>query len=71
MNAGVAQTALTNRDLKWESTSIGDFGIDITAFNGFNVTFDWYKEKGHTDIPREADMRILIARFEGSVYRCW
>ena len=34
LDAGVAQTALTNRNLKWESTSIGDFGVDITAFNG-------------------------------------
>ena len=41
----VAQTALVNRDLKWESTAIGDFGVDITAFNGFNVTFDWYRKK--------------------------
>ena len=59
LNAGVAQTALTNRDLKWESTSIGDFGIDITAFNGFNVTFDWYKKRTY-DILREAQSNSLL-----------
>ena len=59
LGAGVAQTALTNRDLKWESTAIGDFGIDITAFNGFNITFDWYKKRTY-DILREAQSNSLL-----------
>lgn len=59
LGAGVAQTALTNRDLKWESTAIGDFGIDITAFNGFNITFDWYKKRTY-DILREAQSSSLL-----------
>jgi len=59
LDAGVAQTALTNRNLKWESTSIGDFGVDITAFNGFNVTFDWYKKRTY-DILRQAQSNSLL-----------
>ncbi|MCD8136685.1 MAG: hypothetical protein LUH01_12390 [Parabacteroides gordonii] len=59
LGAGVAQTALTNRDLKWESTAIGDFGIDITAFNGFNITFDWYKKRTY-DILRKAQSNSLL-----------
>ena len=59
LGAGVAQTALTNRDLKWESTAIGDFGIDITLFNGFNITFDWYKKRTY-DILREAQSNSLL-----------
>ena len=59
LEAGVAQTALVNRDLKWESTAIGDFGVDITAFNGFNVTFDWYRKRTY-DILRRAQSNSLL-----------
>lgn len=59
LQSGVAQTKISNRDLKWESTSIGDFGVDITAFNGFNITFDWYKKRAY-DILREAQGNSLL-----------
>lgn len=59
LDAGVTQTALVNRNLKWESTSIGDFGVDITAFNGFNITFDWYKKRTY-DILRRAQSNSLL-----------
>lgn len=45
LSPGAAQTALSNADIKWEATSITDFGLDLTVFNGLNVTFDWYKKR--------------------------
>lgn len=59
LQSGVAQTAISNRDLKWESTSLGDFGVDITAFNGFNITFDWYRKRAY-DILRAAQGNSLL-----------
>lgn len=59
LTSGVAQTALSNRDLKWETTAIGDFGFDLTAFNGFNITFDWYKKRTY-DILRKAQANALL-----------
>lgn len=58
--SGVAQTAFSNVDLKWESTAIGDFGFDATLFNGLNITFDWYRKKT-TDILRRAQGNNLLA----------
>lgn len=56
LSSGVAQTAISNQNLKWETTAIGDFGADLTLFNGFNVTFDWYKKRTY-DILRKAQVR--------------
>ncbi|MBS1575171.1 MAG: TonB-dependent receptor [Bacteroidetes bacterium] len=50
LNSGAVITRLTTKDLKWEKTSILDFGLDIDIFNGlFGATIDWYK-KNTTDI---------------------
>lgn len=51
LSSGVAQINLSNADIKWESTTITDIGLDLTAFQGLNVTFDWYKKRT-TDILR-------------------
>lgn len=59
LSSGVAQTAISNRNLKWETTAIGDIGLDITAFNGFNITFDWYRKRAY-DILREAQGNALL-----------
>lgn len=59
LSSGVAQTAISNRNLKWETTAIGDIGVDITAFNGFNITFDWYRKRAY-DILREAQGNALL-----------
>jgi len=49
-SSGVLLTRLTTKDLKWEKTSILDFGLDIDLFKGlFGATIDWYK-KNTTDI---------------------
>ena len=60
LSSGVSQTAISNADLKWETTSIGDFGFDATLFNGLNITFDWYKKKTY-DILRRAQGNNLLA----------
>lgn len=60
LTSGVAQTAFSNVDLKWETTAIGDFGFDATLFNGLNITFDWYKKKTY-DILRRAQGNNLLA----------
>jgi TonB-linked SusC/RagA family outer membrane protein len=59
LTSGIAQTAFSNRDLKWETTSIADIGFDLTVFKGFNVTFDWYKKKT-SDILRQAQANSLL-----------
>lgn len=60
LTTGMAQTAFSNVNLKWETTSIGDFGFDATLFNGLNITFDWYKKKTY-DILRRAQGNDLLA----------
>lgn len=42
---GFSPNAIANPDLKWESTSQLDFGIDAVLFNRLNVTLDWYNKK--------------------------
>lgn len=59
LSSGVAQTAISNQNLKWETTAIGDFGVDMTLFYGFNVTFDWYKKRTY-DILRKAQGNSLL-----------
>ncbi|CAL1521263.1 TonB-dependent receptor [Chitinophaga sp. MM2321] len=42
---GVVLTRLTDKNLKWESTKVIDFGADIDIFKGlFGVTVDWFKK---------------------------
>lgn len=41
---GYQQTAYANRDIKWETTTITDVGVDLSVFKGLNITFDWYNK---------------------------
>ncbi len=59
LSTGVAQTTLSNKDLKWESTTVTDFGLDLLSFNHFSLTFDWYQKKT-TDILRTAQVTALV-----------
>ncbi len=59
ISAGAAQTAAVNSKLKWETTAIGDFGIDLQLFRGLNITFDWYKKRTY-DILRSAQVNALL-----------
>jgi TonB-linked SusC/RagA family outer membrane protein len=49
-------SGVANKDLKWETTSQLDFGLDMSFFKGrLNVTFDWYNK--HTyDLLQERNI---------------
>ena len=57
--SGVAQTAFSNRNLKWETTTITNIGVDLTLFKGLSITIDWY-EKNTIDILRRAQATYLL-----------
>lgn len=44
LTSGVAQNALSDPNIKWETTRIIDVGTDITVFNKLNFSFDWYNK---------------------------
>lgn len=39
---GFDQTTTGNPDLKWETTTLFNIGVDATIFNNFDVTLEWY-----------------------------
>lgn len=46
MTTGVWQNAYTNPDVKWESLSSVNIGLDFTLFSGsIDGSFDWYNRK--------------------------
>ncbi len=59
LSSGVAQTALSNANIKWETTSILDFGLDLTVFRGLSLTLDWYKKRT-TDILRGSQVTGIV-----------
>ena len=59
LSSGAAALALSNRNITWETTKITDIGVDITAFRGLDITFDWYK-KSTTDILRGSQLTGIV-----------
>ncbi len=59
LSSGVAQTDLSNSTIKWEATSVTDFGFDLTFFQKLNITFDWYKKRT-TDILRSSQVTNAV-----------
>ncbi|MEN8117711.1 MAG: TonB-dependent receptor [Bacteroidota bacterium] len=60
---GVAVTSLANADLKWETTTITDIGIDLNLFkNKIRIVADWF-DKTSTDIL----IRLPIPKTLGNV----
>ena len=59
LTPGIAQTSLANQNIKWESTSLLDFGLDLFMFDGLEVTFDWYKKRTE-DILRASQVTALV-----------
>lgn len=57
--SGYTQKAYVNKNLKWETTTVTDVGLDLTLANSLNITFDWYKKKT-TDILRRAQVTNLL-----------
>jgi TonB-linked SusC/RagA family outer membrane protein len=64
--SGLAQTVhytrLTDQNLRWESTKILDFGLDMDMSKGlFGFTFDWFKKDTYdilTTLPVPASLGI-------------
>lgn len=59
LSSGVAQTGLANRNIKWETTTAVDVGFDLTLFESFEVTFDWYKKRT-ADILRNSQVTDAV-----------
>lgn len=59
LTQGVAQTSYVNRDMKWETTTMTDIGVDMTLWDRLSVVFDWYFKKT-TDILRGAQVSSFI-----------
>ncbi|MDR8393798.1 TonB-dependent receptor [Aliifodinibius sp. S!AR15-10] len=59
LSPGVAQTSLSNRNLKWESTTVLDIGMDLTLFESLDITFDWYSKRTE-DILRSSQVTDLV-----------
>ena len=53
---GVVKTKIANEDIKWETTTITDIGLDASFLQSrINVTFDWY-DKTTSDILLQLPM---------------
>jgi TonB-linked SusC/RagA family outer membrane protein len=59
LTTGVAQQALNNPIIKWETTTMTDIGLDVTLFKNFNLTADWYN-KTTSDILRQAQVTAVV-----------
>lgn len=59
LSSGAAQTALSNQNITWETTTITDIGLDMTVFSGLSLTFDWYR-KTTSDILRGSQVTGLV-----------
>lgn len=59
LSSGYAQVKYANRNITWETTTVTDVGVDLTLFDGLNLTFDWYKKKT-TDILRDAQVTGVL-----------
>jgi len=55
-NVGMKYSQIANENIKWETTTIVDFGIDASFWQGkINVVFDWY-DKTTSDILLQLPM---------------
>ncbi|WP_337942153.1 TonB-dependent receptor [Parabacteroides sp.] len=59
LQQGVAQKALNNKNIKWETTTTTNIGIDATVFNRLSLTFEVYK-KLTENILRKAQVNSLV-----------
>lgn len=59
LSTGVAQSALNNPIIQWETTTMTDVGLDLTLFRNFNLTADWYKKRT-SDILRQSQVTAIV-----------
>ncbi len=55
----VTLNTMSNADIKWETTTMADVGIDLGLFNHINITADWY-QKYTNDILMKLDVPSAI-----------
>lgn len=56
---GMKKTQIANEDIKWETTTITDFGFDASFWQSrINITFDWY-DKTTSDILLQLPMSSI------------
>lgn len=55
----VSLDTLANSDITWETTTVFDVGLDLTFWNKFNITADWYR-KNTKDILMTLDIPLGI-----------
>ena len=57
LSSGAAVTRLVTKDLKWEKTSMLDFGLDIDILKGlFGATVDWYNRHTTDILSQRSDL---------------
>jgi len=59
LTTGVAQTALNDQNITWETTTMTDIGADIELFKHFDVTFDWYN-RVTSNILRQSQITAVV-----------
>ncbi len=59
LSQGVAQTALNNPNIKWETTTSSNIGLDLSFFNKLALTVEVYR-KYTDDILRTAQVNSLV-----------
>jgi TonB-linked SusC/RagA family outer membrane protein len=59
LSSGVAQTALNNPVIQWETVTMTDVGLDMTLFRNFNLTADWYKKRT-SNILRQSQVTAIV-----------
>jgi TonB-linked SusC/RagA family outer membrane protein len=59
LTTGVAQTALNNLAIQWETTTMTDIGLDVTFLKNFNLTADWYN-RTTSNILRQSQVTAVV-----------
>lgn len=56
---GAALTEMANPEIKWETTTVSDIGLDLSLWSKFNLTADYYYRKT-TDILLQLDIPLML-----------
>ena len=68
---GMKRAKIANENIKWETTTITDFGFDASFWRGkINVVFDWYEKKYVKHSSAITDAEYLPGRLGFSLPEC-
>ncbi|GAA4447186.1 TonB-dependent receptor [Ravibacter arvi] len=56
---GSALSELANSNIKWETTTVSNIGLDLALWNNFNFSFEYYQRRT-TDILLRLDVPTMI-----------